>query len=136
MAELKTKLNDSDVIAFLNSVEHPKRKEDAFAVLEIMNRVTGEKPKMWGSKIVGYGLYDYQYASGQSGQWFKVGFSPRKQNMSLYFMSGFGVIREWLPKLGKHKTGKSCLYINKMEDIDTKVLEQMIKQTLEKLENL
>ena len=130
MAELKTKVNDSDVTKFLNDVENEKKREASFAVLEIMRRVTGETPKMWGSSIIGFGTYSYKYESGREGEWFLAGFSPRKQNITLYIMSGFSAYEKLLEKLGKHKTGKSCLYINKLEDIDVKVLEELVRQSI------
>ena len=130
MAELKTKKNDASVERFLSSVEHPKRREDGFAVLDLMKKITKEEPKMWGSSIVGFGSYHYRYASGQEGDWMLVGFSPRKASMSLYIMSGFDAYDDLLAKLGKFKTGKSCLYINKLEDVDLKVLEKLIRQSV------
>ena len=130
MAELKTKKNDASVERFLNAVDHPKRREDAWRVLEIMKKVTKEEPKMWGSSIVGFGSYHYRYASGQEGDWMLVGFSPRKTALSVYIMSGFDAYDELMTQLGKYKTGKSCLYINKLEDVDLKILEKLIKQSV------
>jgi len=130
MAELKTKKNDASVERFLNAVDHPKRREDAWRVLEIMKKVTKEEPKMWGPSIVGFGSYHYRYASGQEGDWMLVGFSPRKTALSVYIMSGFDAYDELMSQLGKYKTGKSCLYINKLEDVDLKVLENLIKQSV------
>lgn len=125
--ELKTKVNDADVVEFLKSVENDKRREDAFRVLDIMTEVTGEEPKMWGKSIIGFGSYHYVYASGQEGDWMATGFSPRKQSMSLYIMAGFPKFEELMKDLGKYKTGKSCLYINKLEDVDEGVLKKLIK---------
>ena len=125
--ELKTKVNDADVIAFLESVDDPKRKEDSLAMLDIMSEITGEEPKMWGKSIVGFGSYHYVYASGQEGDWMAIGFSPRKQSLTLYIMSGFKAYDELMAKLGKYKTGKSCLYIKKLEDVDMDVLRKLIK---------
>ncbi len=130
MAELKTKKNDASVEGFLNSVEHEKRRTDSFKVLDIMKRITGEEPKMWGSSIIGFGSYHYKYASGREGDWFVAGFSPRKQSLTLYIMSGFKHYGNLLGKLGKHKTGKGCLYINKLEDIDQSVLEELITESI------
>ena len=130
MAELKTKKNDGDVHAFLSSVENERRRKDAFAVLGLMEKVTGLKPEMWGPSIVGFGSYRYKYESGREGDWFLVGFSPRKQNLALYIMSGFAEYEDLLQKLGKHKTGKSCLYVNKIEDIDTDVLVELIRRSV------
>jgi hypothetical protein len=135
MAELKTQKNDASVEAFLNGVENQKRREDAFVILDLMKKITKSEPSMWGSSIIGFGSYHYKYASGREGDWFLVGFSPRKQSMSLYIMSGFKRYDEILSKLGKYKTGKSCLYINKLEDIDMNVLEQLISASVEHLQN-
>ncbi|KAB3526363.1 DUF1801 domain-containing protein [Alkaliphilus serpentinus] len=129
MYQLKTKENNDPVIEFLNSIDNDKRRGDSFKVLEIMEIITKESPKMWGDKIVGFGKYHYQYASGQSGDWMRIAFSPRKGNLSIYIMDGFDKHKELLNKLGKHKTGKSCLYINKLEDIDLKTLEDLISDS-------
>lgn len=131
MAELKTKMNDADVEAFLNGIEDKRKREDSFAVLELMKKLTGNEPKMWGASIIGFGNYQYKYQSGREGDWFMTGFSPRKQNLVLYIMSGFSRYDELLAKLGKHKTGKSCLYINKLEDVDLDVLAEMIEKSME-----
>lgn len=130
MAELKTKKNDASVEKFLNSVDNEKKQADSKKILEIMKEETGDEPKMWGSSIIGFGSYHYVYDSGREGDWFEVGFSPRKQNISLYIMSGFDNYDDYLSKLGKHKTGKSCLYVNKLEDIDEKVLRKLIKDSV------
>jgi len=130
MAELKTKINDADVEAFLNGIEDEKRRKDCFAVLELMKKITKAEPKMWGASIVGFGNYHYKYQSGREGVWFVSGFSPRKQNLTFYIMSGFSRYDELLAKLGKHKTGKSCLHINKLEDVDLDVLAEMIETSV------
>ena len=132
MYELKTKLNNKNVLEFIMSIEHDKRREDSLKILDIFDELTGEEPKMWGDSIVGYGLYHYKYASGQEGDWMRTGFSPRKQALSLYLMNGFSNNEELLSKLGKYKTGKGCLYINKLEDIDLDVLKKLIKKSNEK----
>lgn len=126
MADVKTQANKASVIEFIDSVEHKKRQQDAKVILKLMSDITGEEPQMWGSSIIGFGSYHYRYASGREGDWMRTGFSPRKQNMSLYIMNGFEEYSQLLDNLGKHKTGKSCLYINKLEDIDIEVLKQMI----------
>lgn len=131
MAELKTKKNDGDVRAFLNSVENKKRREDSFAVLEMMEEVLDEEPKMWGSSIIGFGSYDYKYASGREGNWFLCGFSPRKQSLTLYIMAGFEEYGELMQKLGKYTTGKSCLYVKKLEDVDMPTLRTLVKKSAE-----
>lgn len=130
MAEPKTKLNEASVTDFLKAVEDEQKRKDSFRILEIMEEVTGEKGKMWGTSIVGFGTYHYVYESGQEGDWMLAGFSPRKQALTLYMMAGNARFEEDLKKLGKHKVGKSCLYIKKLADIDEKVLRQMIKDSI------
>ena len=130
MAELKTKPNEQSVEAFLNSVEDEKKRQDCFTILEIMKQITKAEPQMWGTSMVGFGTYHYKYESGREGDWFVAGFSPRKQNLTLYIMAGFSRYDELLSKLGKFKTGKSCLYINKIEDVDLKTLKELIKQSV------
>lgn len=131
MADLKTKQNDGDVNAFLAKVADERKRNDSFAILEVMGRVTGHEAKMWGSSIVGFGQYHYRYESGREGDFFLVGFSPRKQDLTLYIMTGFDGYEELLRRLGKHKIGKSCLYIKKLEDINVAVLEQLIERSVE-----
>ena len=133
MAKLKTIPQDSSVEAFLDQVADPDKRADNYALLEIMKTVTGEQPVMWGGSIVGFGSYHYRYASGREGDWMITGFSPRKQQMSLYIMSGFDQFEELLNALGKYKTGKSCLYIKSVSDIDLEVLKQLIKASVEYL---
>lgn len=130
MAEVKTKENDGDVIAFLSKVEPEGKRQDCFEILELMREETGEAPKMWGSSIVGYGDYHYKYESGREGDWFLTGFSPRKRNLTLYITAGFDQYDNILSGLGKYKTGKSCLYVNKIEDIDLEVLRELVKQSV------
>lgn len=130
MAELKTKVHDADVNAFLEAVEHPKRRADSFAVLELMKKITKEEPKMWGPSIVGFGQYHYKYASGHEGDMPIAAFSPRKQALTIYLMPGFELVEELMAKLGKYKTGKVCLYIKKLEDVDMKVLAELIKLSI------
>lgn len=129
MAALKTQKNDANVEQFLEGVPNEKRRADSYAVLELMREVTGEEPAMWGTSIVGFGSYRYRYASGREGEWFVVGFSPRKQSLTLYIMSGFDDYDPLLVDLGKYRTGKSCLYINKLEDVDLDVLRQLVKRS-------
>ena len=129
MAELKTLENDADVRTFLENVENATRRQDALQLLDIFERATGEKPRMWGKSIVGYGKYHYKSErSTQEGDWPLTAFSPRKQNTTVYIMPGFDNYGEYLEKLGKHKTSVSCLYINKLADVDLSVLEQLIKR--------
>jgi hypothetical protein len=130
MAELKTQRSTKSVSAFLKSVENPQRREDAIAVCDMMAKITKKKPEMWGTAIVGFGTYHYKYASGREGDWFLVGFSPRKQNLTLYIMAGFSRYDELMAELGKYKTGKSCLYLNRLSDADPKVLKQLIRESL------
>ncbi len=134
MAELKTKRNKGDVQAYLNSVENEVKRQDSFTIMELMKEVTGEEPEMWGDSIVGYGTYHYKYASGREGDWFLTGFAPRKQNLTLYIMAGFDQYDKLLGDLGKYKTGKSCLYINKLADINQDVLRELVRQSVEHMD--
>ncbi len=129
MAELKTQPNDGDVTGFISCVEHEQRKADSLELLRVMKELTGEEPKMWGASIVGFGEYHYTYESGREGDWFMVGFSPRKQSMTLYIMDGFAKYDELLSALGKYKTGKSCLYVNKLDDVNREILKQLIAES-------
>ncbi|MHA1946896.1 MAG: DUF1801 domain-containing protein [Candidatus Hodarchaeales archaeon] len=131
MAELKTKKNDQRVEKFLNTVTDPSKREDCFEIMKLMQEVTQEEPKMWGDSIVGFGDYHYKYKSGREGDWFLIGFSPRKRNLTLYIMSGFTRYDEILEKLGKHKTGKSCLYINKLSDVNKESLTQLATESVQ-----
>ena len=135
MAELKTKLNNASVIDFINSVEDENKREFAFTILEMMKKITKTEPKMWRPSIIGFGTYHYKYASGREGDWMLVGFSPRKQAMTLYIMAGFSRYEELLSKLGKFKTGKSCLYIKKADDVDLKVLKELVTQSVKFIKN-
>jgi len=128
MAEPKTKKNDASVKNFLNSVANQTRREDSLSLLGLMRDVTGEEAKMWGSSIVGFGSYHYVYQSGREGDWMLTGFSPRKQNLAIYIMAGFSDYGPLLEKLGKHKTGKSCLYVNKLADVDINVLRELVRR--------
>ena len=134
MSELKTKRNKGDVEAFLSSIPDDKKQQDSSTILELMKQITGAEPEMWGESIVGFGSYHYKYASGREGDWFVTGFAPRKQNLTLYIMSGFDSYNQLLSKLGKHSTGKSCLYIKKIEDVDMDVLKELVKQSVEHME--
>lgn len=131
MPEPKTKPTEESVAEFLSSVDNERRRADAFALLELMREVTGEEPKMWGPSMVGFGSYRYQYRSGHGGDWFLTGFSPRKQAMTVYLMAGLDEQQELLNRLGKHKTGKGCLYINKLQDVDLSTLRQLIQESVE-----
>lgn len=136
MAELKTTKNDQDPLAFLQSVENEKRKADSLVVMEMMEEITGEKPVMWGPSIVGFGSYHYKYASGHEGDWMITGFSPRKQALTLYIMPGFDRYENLMSQLGKYKTGKSCLYINKLEDVDKNILHELIAHSVKHMKKL
>ena len=128
MAELKTKLNNASVEGFLNTIKDEGARKDCFEILKIMKQATKHEPRMWGSSIVGFGSYHYKYKSGREGDWFLMGFSPRKQNLTLYFMGGFERYEGLLKKLGKYSSGKGCLYIKKLEDVDIKVLKDLVNR--------
>lgn len=128
MSAPKTTVNNSSVNEFLDSISDESKKKDAFALLDLFIKATGEQPKMWGTSIVGFGQYHYKSdRSRQEGDWMRTGFSPRKQNLTLYIMHGFENLGNELEKLGKHKTSVGCLYINKLSDVDTAVLSSIIK---------
>lgn len=129
MYKLKTTETDSSVIEFIENVEQPKKREDAFRLLDIFTDATGYEAKMWGPSIIGFGKYHYKYKSGHEGDALIVGFSPRKAKISLYVTPGEKHRSALLERFGKHTTGKSCVYINKVDDIDIEVLVELIKQT-------
>ena len=131
MAELKTRENDGDVLAFLNAVPDESKRADAQRVMAIMCEVTGEEPRLWGDNIVGYGHYHYKYASGREGDWFLTGFSPRKANLTLYITSGFEQFEDLRARLGKHTVGKSCLYVKRLSDLDEATLRELIGRSVE-----
>jgi hypothetical protein len=131
MAELKTKKHDGDVDAFLAGIEDEAKREDARALRRIMAEVTGDEGAMWGDSIVGFGSYHYRYASGREGDWFEVGFSPRKRSLTLYLMSGFEDREGLLSRLGKHSTGKACLYVNRLSDVDRDVLRRLVQSSVD-----
>jgi len=124
MAELKTRVTKASVDQFLQGIKDEKKREDCYQILKLMKKATKSEPKMWGPGIIGFGERHYVYESGRESDWFITGFSPRAQNLTLYTTSGFN--SELLKKLGKYKTGKGCLYINKLEDVDLKVLNELI----------
>lgn len=130
MTDLKTKPTDQSVDDFLKKVENPRRREDSFKILKLMKEITQEEPVMWGNSIVGFGSYHYKYASGREGDWLTTGFSPRKQALTLYIMDGFEKYDPLLKKLGKHKTGMSCLYIDKLDDVNIPVLKELISESV------
>jgi len=128
MAELKTQVTRANVDKFLQGIKDEKKREDCFQILKIMKKATKAAPKMWGPGIIGFGDIHYVYESGREGDWFITGFSPRVQNLTLYMMGGFD--QDLLKKLGKYKTGKGCLYINKLEDVDKKILNKLIASSV------
>jgi Domain of unknown function (DU1801) len=130
MYELKTKQNDSSVIEFIEGVENPKKREDAYKLLDIFSEETGFKAKMWGPSIIGFGSYHYKYKTGHEGDAPLVGFSPRKAKISLYFATGDSEREKLLKSFGKHTSGKACVYINKVADIDETILKQLIHQSV------
>lgn len=130
MSEIKTKVNDASVDDFINAVEDDTKRNDSATLLKLFTKVTGEQPKMWGPSIIGFGQYHYKSErSSQEGDWMLTGFSPRKQNLTLYVMNGFEDYTNLLNDLGKHKTSKGCLYINKLADVDLAILETLVKQS-------
>ncbi len=123
----KTQPTSLSVSDFIAQVESEQKRKDCLAIAEMMQEATEAEPKIWGDSMIGFGVYHYKYASGREGDWFLTGFAPRKQNISLYIMAGFKRYEELMAKLGKYKTGKSCLYINKLDDVDVAVLKELIK---------
>ncbi|MGB5952978.1 MAG: DUF1801 domain-containing protein [Ornithinimicrobium sp.] len=126
MAQNKTQPTQVDPAEFIASVEHPTRRGDAETLLQLMSRITGYSPTMWGASIVGFGTYAYTYESGREGEFLITGFSPRKANTTVYVLPGYEDLTEELSRLGKHKIGRSCLYINKLADIDLDVLTEIV----------
>lgn len=130
MPEQKTRQTKESVAKFLDSIEDERKRKDSYSISQLMEETTGYDPVMWGSSIVGFGKYHYKYDSGHEGDCALVSFSPRKQNITIYLMAGFDGQEDLLKRLGKHKIGKGCLYINKLEDIDQSVLKDLIKNTI------
>jgi hypothetical protein len=134
-ADIKTKENDASVMDFINSVPDEQKRKDSMVLLDMMKKATKEEPKMWGSSLIGYGNLRYKSAAtGREVDWFKIGFSPRKASLSLYLSLDIKANGEWLKKLGKHKTGVGCLYINKLSDVDIKVLQEVVVAAAKKKE--
>lgn len=129
MASNKTTQNDGSVDDLLASVENDRRREDTRTVIEMMKKITGIQPKLWGPNIVGFDEYHYKYDSGREGDFFRTGCAPRKQALTVYVMPGFEPYEDLLGKLGKYKTGRSCLYINKLDDVDMDILETLIERS-------
>lgn len=135
MSKNKTTENDESVKAFLDTIEDDKKRQDSYDILNIMESATGHPAKMWGSSIIGFGTYHYIYESGREGDFMCAGFSPRKKNISLYIMGGHKRFDHHMQKLGKYKTGKSCVYINSLADIDSNVLYELVKESSEFIAN-
>jgi hypothetical protein len=135
MYKLKTKLNQTSVEKFLNSVKVEQKREDSFKILDMMKKITKEVPKMWGQSIVGFGKYHYKYSSGHEGDMCIAGFSPRKEALTINILPGFEKYDSLMKKLGKYKTGKSCLYIKKLDDVDIKVLKELISASVKYMKN-
>ena len=133
---LKTQKNKTSVKEFLDKVPDERRKKDARAVSALMEEVTGEKPAMWGASMVGFGSYHYKYDSGQEGDWPMVAFSPRKDSLTLYIMPGFAEYTELLERLGKHKTGRSCLYIKSLDDVHLPTLKALVRQSVKHMQRI
>lgn len=131
MADNKTKPTRLSVTEFFSNIKDKQMRADARKVSAMMRKATGSRAKMWGSSIVGFGEYHYKYASGREGDFMVAGFSPRKQALTVYIMAGFGKFGALMKKLGKHKTGKSCLYIKRLSDVDEKVLERLINKSVQ-----
>jgi len=131
MSEPKTTKNDRDVAEFLAELDDTQKQQDCQAIAALMQEATGEPPAMWGDSLVGFGAYHYKYASGYEGDWPLVAFSPRKQNLTLYIMSGFEQYEPQLAKLGKYKTGKGCLYIKRLADVDLSTLRELVKLSVD-----
>lgn len=134
MAEQKTKPTSQSVEDFINKIDNEQVRDDCSALIKLMKKVTGSKPVLWGPSIIGFGKYHYKYESGHEGDSCLIGFSPRKQNISIYIMSGFAQCTDLLKKLGKHKAAKACLYIKKLEDVDMSVLQQLIEYSVKYLQ--
>lgn len=130
MAELKTRPTDQDPAAFVAAVADPVRRADCERLVALMSQATGAPPRLWGSSIVGFGHYRYRYASGHAGEWCEVGFSPRKGDLSIYLMAGFDGMEALLARLGRHKLGKSCLYVRRLADVDPGTLQAMIEHAV------
>ncbi|MHA0855384.1 DUF1801 domain-containing protein [Paenibacillus sp. CMAA1364] len=136
MYELKTKENDNNVIEYIESIDNHKKREDAYRLLDIFTETTGFQAKMWGPSIIGFGAYHYKYDSGHEGDAALVGYSPRKAKISLYFATGDSKRDELLQQFGKHTAGKACVYINKVADINVMILKELIRQSVQFLQEL
>lgn len=133
MAELKTRPTKASVTAFVNGIEDSRKKSDAKKIATMMHKATGKRAKMWGTQIVGYGSYNYTNSAGKDFEWMLTGFSPRKQALSVYIMPGFSRFDALMKKLGKYKNGKSCLYIKRLSDVDERILQQLINESVKRM---
>lgn len=136
MSKLKTRPNNASVEDFLATIENEEKRKDSQRIVEIMQEETGCPPQMWGSSIIGFGTYHYKYESGREGDWMLSGFSPRKQSLTFYIMAGLSSAEDILADLGKHKRGKSCLYVKKLADIDEAILRKLIQFSLKRIEEI
>lgn len=135
-AELKTKVNDASVTKFIEGVADEQKRNDCFEILKLMKQVTKDEPRMWGASIVGFGTYHYKGKSGREGDWMLIGFSPRKQNLTLYLTGGFEAHSDLLKKLGKFTTSVGCLYIKTLDDVDRKVLKELVQASVKRMKQL
>lgn len=136
MAELKTRENNKSVDEFIAAVVDENKRNDCLELLALMTKVTAKDPRMWGDSIVGFGKYHYKYKSGREGDWFVTGFAPRKRDLTIYIMPGFSGYGALMAKLGKFRTGKSCLYVRKLDDIDPILLEELVKQSVKTMREM
>ncbi len=132
MSDLKTKITDDSVEDYIEALKNERQRKDSLVLLKMMKKITKATPRLWSHGAIGFGSYTYKGASGRTGEWYITGFSPRKQNISIVLMAGFGHNKDLLKKLGKHKTGGGCLYINSLEDVDKKILEELIRSNTKK----
>ena len=130
MSEMKTKPTGASAEEFINTIPDETKRKDAFALVDLFRQVTGAEPKMWGESIIGFGDTHYRYESGREGDWFMTGFSPRKQNLTIYLTYGFEQNKDLMEQLGKHKIGKACLYINKLADVNLEILRQLVVRSV------
>lgn len=133
MAEPKNKASGASVADFLKGIGDAGRRADCKAIAAMMRKATGKRARVWGKSMVGFGRYHYEYASGREGDWFECGFSPRAQNLTIYIMPGFGAYDDLMKRLGKHRTGKSCLYIKRLSDVDVGVLQRLIDESVQEI---
>ncbi|MGD8395684.1 MAG: DUF1801 domain-containing protein [Candidatus Eiseniibacteriota bacterium] len=131
MSEPKTRKTRASVTAFLDAIQDPETRRDCRTLARMMREITGARAAMWGESMVGFGSYHYRYASGREGDWFLAGFSPRRQNLTIYIMAGFSGSARLLGRLGRHRTGKACLYVKRLADVDLDVLRELIERSVD-----